>query len=39
MKGQRNTYIAYLDARGHNPASVLKQFDRTANLARTQARV
>ena len=32
-------YKAYLAARGHNPASVLKEFDRTANLTRTQARV
>ena len=32
-------YKAYLVARGHNPASVLKEFDRTANLTRTQARV
>ena len=32
-------YKAYLVARGHNPASILKEFDRTANLARTQARV
>ena len=32
-------YKAYSVARGHNPASVLKEFDRTANLTRTQARV
>ena len=32
-------YKAYLAARGHNPASVLKEFGRTANLTRTQARV
>ena len=32
-------YKAYLVARGHNSASVLKEFDRTANLTRTQARV
>ena len=32
-------YKAYLVARGQNPASVLKEFDRTANLIRTQTRV
>ena len=32
-------YKAYLVARGHNPTSVLKEFDRTAELTRTQARV
>ena len=32
-------YKAYLVARGHNPTSVLKEFDRTANLTRTQASV
>ena len=32
-------YKAYLVARGHNPTSVLKGFDRTTNLIRTQARV
>ena len=32
-------YKVYLAARGHSPSSVLKEFDRTANLTRTQARV
>ena len=32
-------YKAYIFARGHNPASVLKEFDKTANLNRIQARV
>ena len=32
-------YKACLVAGGHNPASVLKEFDKTANLTRTQARV
>ena len=32
-------YKAYLVARDHNPASVLKEFDRTANLIMTQAGV
>ena len=32
-------YKAYSVARDHNPASALKEFGRTANLTRTQARV
>ena len=31
-------YKAFLVARGHNPTSILKEFYRTANLTRTQAR-
>ena len=32
-------YKDYLVPTGHNPARVLKEFDRTANFTRTQARV
>ena len=32
-------YKAYLVARGPNPTSLLKEFDRTTNLTSTQAKV